>query len=121
MKLGLLFVTVQLQPPGAVTLTLPVPPVAVKIPVVAERLKLQDWLSGTRHAPRPWVKAKRYFCPLPEFTDNDSVTILPNPVFSGAHDWPPSVEVKTPISVPTKTRLAFSGSTTTQCTGMSGM
>ncbi len=56
---------------------------------------------GTRQAPRPCVKAKRWVPALRSLlTVSHSVTAVAKPVFSTTQLSPPSVEASTPRSVP---------------------
>src|SRR5687767_8789887 len=90
---------------------------------------LGDWklsignfhLRLTRHTPRPCVNANNCFCPAGvRISDSHIVTAGPNPVSSLIHVLPPSIDTITPRSVPRYSRCRSSGSTTIECTGMSG-
>jgi hypothetical protein len=72
-----------------------------RLRLIARSRGLQEkGMIGTRHAPRPWVKAKREGSVPTRPTVRASVTTFANPVFSMAHDTPPFKETKTPRSVP---------------------
>src|SRR5919108_450447 len=55
---------------------------------------------ATRHAPRPNVKAKSVWTPFIVVTESALVETAAKPVISTDHVSPPSVETKTPASLP---------------------